>query len=161
MKNDGDAAATATTIVHVNPATAFEIFTANIGTWWRPGSHYWNDAERAVRIELEPGVGGRFREIYDESNDEAFEIGRVTVWEPASRLTLTWRETDWAPDETTTVDVVFEPIEAGTRVTLTHSGWGTIGREGEGKGYTDGWVELVDWFADEVDSADRRVRNAQ
>jgi hypothetical protein len=150
--DDESAEATASTTVRVEPAVAFEIFTTNIGSWWHPGSHYWNDADRAVRIELEPGVGGRFREIYDDATDEAFEIGRVTLWDPGARLTLTWRETSWDPGETTIVDVVFERVEVGTRVTLTHSGWTQIGRGGEGEGYIDGWAELIGWFADEADA---------
>jgi uncharacterized protein YndB with AHSA1/START domain len=50
-------------------------------------------------------------------------VGRVEVWEPPHRLALTWRSTNFAPDQVTRVDVRFEPVAEGTRVTVTHSGW--------------------------------------
>src|SRR5437016_8876546 len=77
---------TATVEVAVDPATAFAIFTEEIGRWWRPGPINWNNSERATGIRIEPGVGGRWLEVYDDATGEGFECGRIVVWEPGERL---------------------------------------------------------------------------
>ena len=41
--------------VSVRPEAAFEIFTAEIDRWWRPGPINWYDAYRAVSTRIEPG----------------------------------------------------------------------------------------------------------
>ena len=74
------------------PELAFRVFTERIGSWWKRGTLYWNDRERGQRLEFEPGVGGRLLEVYE---DDAFEIGRVTAWEPGEHLSYTWREAGW------------------------------------------------------------------
>ena len=61
---------TATVEVAVDPATAFAIFTEEIGRWWRPGPINWNNSERATGIRIEPGVGGRWLEVYDDATGE-------------------------------------------------------------------------------------------
>lgn len=33
---------------------AFRLWTEGINNWWRRGSHYWNDAKRAVGLRFEP-----------------------------------------------------------------------------------------------------------
>jgi hypothetical protein len=48
----------------VDPATAFAVFTDESGRWWRPGPINWYDSARAIDIRFEPGVGGRWLEIY-------------------------------------------------------------------------------------------------
>jgi len=77
--------------VPVDPATAFEAFTEEIGAWYRPGPYSWNHPERALGIRFEPGVGGRLVEVHDEATGEGFEIGRVLVWEPGARLVFGFR----------------------------------------------------------------------
>jgi uncharacterized protein YndB with AHSA1/START domain len=148
---DSSPVAEASITVAASPDEAFRAFTSDIGTWWRTGTYYWNDSERGLRVELEPGIGGRFREIYDETTDEGYEIGRVTTWLPGERLSLTWREEGWDPDLATDVEVTFEPVASGTRVTVRHSGWERI--DGHGEGYTEGWAELLSWFAATFDDA--------
>jgi uncharacterized protein YndB with AHSA1/START domain len=136
------------TTVGTDPERAFRVFTEAIGSWWHRGTIYWNDAERGRRLEFEPGVGGRLREIYD---DGEYEIGRITHWEPGRRLTYTWREESWDTAEHTTVDVRFEPADSGTLVTVRHGGWAQItGRNAGARGYSAGWTELLGWFGEEV-----------
>lgn len=103
--------ANASVEVAVDPLTAFKAFTEEIGLWWVPGPiNYW-DSTRAVTNRIEPGVGGRFLEVYE---DGALELGRITVWEPGSRLV--YRS---SVDETE-VDIRFEAIDSGTRVSVEH-----------------------------------------
>jgi uncharacterized protein YndB with AHSA1/START domain len=54
------------------------------------------------------------------------EIGRVTVWEPGARLEFEWRNTNFSPDQKTIVEVRFEPLREGTRVTVHHQGWSSL-----------------------------------
>ncbi len=119
-------AVTATVEVAVDPATAFEVFTEEIDRWWRPGPINWYDAYRAVGIRFEPGVGGRWLEVYDDAAGDVLEIGQITVWEPGVRLVLLYRDGGHALDGTE-VEVRFEAIEGGTRVTLEHRGWDKVG----------------------------------
>jgi uncharacterized protein YndB with AHSA1/START domain len=141
--------AAASVEVPCDPGTAFQIFTADIGTWWQRGTRYWNDAGRGQELRLEPGVGGRLVEVYDPRTGAGFEIGRVLVWEPGKRLVFTWRQDDWKPDEFTEVEVRFEPAGTGTRVTVEHRGWDRVPSAGPGlsAGYGHGWAELLGFYA--------------
>lgn len=85
-------AATAAVEVPCDPGTAFDIFTGDIGTWWKRGTRYWNDPARGAELRLEPRAGGRPLEVYDAGTGEGFEIGRVLAWEPGKRLVFTWRQ---------------------------------------------------------------------
>jgi hypothetical protein len=40
--------AVATVVVPCDPGTAFAVFTADIGIWWKRGTNYWNDAGQGV-----------------------------------------------------------------------------------------------------------------
>jgi Activator of Hsp90 ATPase homolog 1-like protein len=144
-------AAEASTTVSLDPANAFRVFTEDIGIWWQTGTNYWNDAERGLRLELEPGVGGRFREVYDETDEDSFEIGTVTAWEPGIKLSITWRQLGWDPGVVTEVDILFEPIDTGTRVTVRHFGWERV--PGSREGYGAGWTELLGLFAQSAEAA--------
>jgi uncharacterized glyoxalase superfamily protein PhnB len=112
---------TRTVTVRLDPATAFEAFTAQIGTWYPRGPYSFNYPDRAVGIVIEPGVGGRWRELWRDG--EGYEIGRVLAWEPGRRLLVSYRNR-YLPDEPLTeIEVRFEPDQGGTRVTLEHRGW--------------------------------------
>jgi uncharacterized protein YndB with AHSA1/START domain len=118
------AAVRVTTTVAVDPATAFAVFTDEIDLWWRRGPRYRFRAGQAGRLVFEPGAGGRLVER-DEAGGE-YEVGRVRVWEPSRRLVFGWRGIDFAPGEETEVEVRFERVAAGTRVTLEHRGWDAL-----------------------------------
>jgi uncharacterized protein YndB with AHSA1/START domain len=141
--------ATATVAVPCDPATAFEIFTRDIGAWWKRGNRYWNDAAKGLMLRLEPRVGGRLVEVHDLATGEGFEIGRVLVWEPGKRLVFTWRQENWGQTESTDVEVRFEPSGSGTLVTIEHGGWDRVlsAGPGLGEGYREGWAELLGFYA--------------
>ncbi len=147
--------ATARVDVACDPQTAFTVFTADIGAWWRRGTSYWNDPARAVTLRFEPFVGGRFIEVYDADSGEGFTIGEVRVWEPGARLVFGWRNQGWRPDQHTEVSVRFEKIDTGTRITIEHSGWEQFDAEGTrpGQGYGHGWGELLGFFSDRIAAA--------
>jgi len=144
--------ATAAVEVHCGPDAAFKIFTADIGVWWKRGTNYWNDPDAGLELRFEPQVGGRLLEVHDLESGEGFEIGRVLIWEPGKRLVFTWRQDDWAPSESTDVEVRFEATERGTLVTVEHGGWNRVSAMGSGltENYSHGWAELLGFFAAEA-----------
>jgi len=152
------ATATASVEVACDPGTAFHIFTADIGTWWKRGTNYWNDADQGRELRLEPRVGGRLVEVYNLATGEGFEVGRVLVWEPGKRLVFTWRQANWKPSEFTEVEVRFEPAGTGTRVTVEHGGWDRVPSAGPGvsEGYGHGWAELLGFYTENARTAEAR-----
>jgi hypothetical protein len=139
---------TATVEVALDPAAAFAVFTQEIDRWWRPGPINWYDASRAIGVRIESGVGGRWLEVYDEADDSVLEIGRIRVWEPGVRLVLLYCDGGHELDGTE-VEIRFEPIEEGTRVTLEHRGWervaaGIAARKRALK--RAGWANILLWF---------------
>ena len=114
-------AVTVTTLVEVSPAEAFALFTEDVDLWWRKEPRYRFDSERQGTLRFEPGVGGRFVEVYADASEH--ELGRISVWEPGARLVFGFRPPDFAPGETTEVEIRFENEGEKTRVTLEHRGW--------------------------------------
>lgn len=143
-------AARAEVVVDAAPEEAFRIFTDEIGLWWRRNTPYWNDGERGLYIRLEPGVGGRFIEVYDPETDTGFEAGRVTAWEPGERLGLTWTQVGWPDGVSTDIEVTFEAAGHGTLVRIAQTGFERVGTGAEEfrAGYQSGWNEILGWFAE-------------
>jgi uncharacterized protein YndB with AHSA1/START domain len=145
--------------VSVDPATAFELFTARMDEWWRPGPFSWHDPSRAVGKRLEPWVGGRWIEVWDRATGEGYEEGRVLVWEPGRRLVFTFRALAEPDEPATEVEVRFEPQAGGTRVVLEHRGLDRLSperaaRRRSGKGFGI----MLGWFAEHLaERASRRV----
>jgi len=109
-----------TTVVAVDPATAFAIFTGEIGMWWKPKVDlFGKDRKGVMRFE-----GGRLVEAYESG--APFEVGRVLEWNPGENVRFEWRQRDFAPGDVTEVEVRFERVAGGTRVTLQHRGWDRI-----------------------------------
>jgi uncharacterized protein YndB with AHSA1/START domain len=112
--------------VMVDPAEAFRIFTEEIDRWWRSGLKYRIGKQRSV-VHLEPKLGGRLFESFETSaGPKTKQTGTVTCFDPPSRLVLEWRAVNFAPDEKTEVEVLFQPSASGTLVTVKHSGWSRI-----------------------------------
>jgi uncharacterized glyoxalase superfamily protein PhnB len=137
-----DKSASAAVEVGVDPATAFTAFTDEIDSWWVRGPINFFDSARAVAMRIEPGVGGRVLEIYDDARDEALELGRIEVWEPGVRLKYRSLVDD------TEVDVRFDPVEGGTRVHVTQ----TLLPGGERAFYF--WPNVLRWLVPWVDERD-------
>lgn len=99
---------------------AWRVFTASMGTWW-PLAQYKIGKAAAVDAILEPKVGGRWYEKGDDGS--TCQWGTVLVWEPPSRLLLSWDITaDWQydPELKTEIEVRFIADGRGTRVELEH-----------------------------------------
>ncbi len=109
--------------VAVTPAVAFDVFTEDVDAWWQRGPRYRFLPPYAGVLRLERGVGGRLLHLRDADDADPFVVGHVQVWEPPERLVFSWRLPNFAPHQTTEVELRFEPVTEGTRVTLTHRGW--------------------------------------
>ena len=102
-------------------AEAFALFTQRIDAWWQRGpKHRFRRPWTTGVMVLEPGAGGRLLERYPDG--DAFEIGRVQVWEPPTRFAMSWRLPNFSGEETTHVEVQFHAIDTGCRVIVIHSG---------------------------------------
>jgi Activator of Hsp90 ATPase homolog 1-like protein len=106
----GNDSITVTTVVRTDPATAFRIFTEEIDSWWKRGARY-RLHDGAMRFDA-----GRLLE-----GDEA--IGHVAAWEPGTRLQIELTTWPFHPGERTEVEVRFQAVGDGTRVTVEHRGW--------------------------------------
>jgi ankyrin repeat protein len=135
--------------VAVDPETAFTIFTTEIDLWWVRGPINNYDASRLSELRLEPGIGGRVMEIYDESAGDLDARERVTVWEPGDRLVLTGDDTE--------VDVRFTKTEVGTRVSVRQY----LLPDGDPRRAGFGWVNMLytyDAWLRRRDTAERTPR---
>jgi uncharacterized protein YndB with AHSA1/START domain len=113
--------------VAVPPEVAFEMFTNDIDRWWRRGIPYRYAGRRGGFIRLEPHVGGRlFESIDGEAGPHVFEVGRVSAWDPPRLLAFSWHNSNFAPGESTMVEVRFSQSAQGTLVSVTHGGWSSL-----------------------------------
>ena len=113
--------------VGTSPLRAFQAFTEEIGAWWRPNGLFALTRQGDGRLRFEPGEGGRL--VAELPDGSEFEVGRVSIWQPGERLALSWRQASFASDQSTELDVTFEPVGDETRVTVEHRGWNRIPQE--------------------------------
>lgn len=150
--------------VGVPPAVAFDVFTAEIDAWWQHGPRYRFVAPYGGVMKLEPRAGGRLLHVHDEAAGLLFEVGRVRVWEPPTRLVFSWRLDSFAPDEITLVEVSFEPAETGTLVTVTHRGWDSLRLDHPARHGQSGRAFVLfrgRWWADLLAAAKAHAERAQ
>jgi hypothetical protein len=83
--------------VATTPERAFDVFTREIGAWWRPNDLFRFTPKGSGRVAFEGGAGGRLIETLP--NGEVFEIGRIVAWEPGVRLAFGWRQASFTADQ--------------------------------------------------------------
>lgn len=115
--------ATVSVTVATDPATAFAIFTENTDQWWRRGPKFRIAGKQPGVIRFEPKLGGR---LLEEFGEKVFEIGTIKAWNPPHRFMFDWKGVNFQPGESTQVDILFEEVPTGTRVTVRHSGWAAL-----------------------------------
>jgi uncharacterized protein YndB with AHSA1/START domain len=129
-----------TVVVNAPQERAFKIFTEFFGGWW-PSSHHIGKSPFETAI-LEGRPGGRWYERATDGTE--CEWGKVLVWEPPSRIVLSWQiDADWQcqPDlaKASEVEVRFvAESETVTRVDLEHR---NLERHGAGGGVVRGQVD--------------------
>lgn len=118
---------TVSVTVSTDPATAFALFTQETDLWWRHGPKFRIAGKQPGVIRFEPRLDGQFTEEFDSpSGPQVFTKGKITAWQPPERFQFEWRGVNFAPGESTQVEVVFEAVPTGTRVTVRHSGWAAL-----------------------------------
>jgi len=131
----------------VAPQHAFEVFTKRMGAWWPVLTH--SVAIDEVRdVLVDDCVGGTIRELTRDGVEH--EWGTITAYTDGERIQFTWHP--GAPaDQSTTVDVRFDAVGSGTRVTLLHTGWEVRGEDGQRirDNYESGWdLVLAPYFVE-------------
>ena len=141
--------------VRADPARAFQLFTAGIGSWWPTETHSLAAGEeQAVRsVVFEERTGGRVYEVAEDGTEDIWAT--VLAWEPPNRLVLAWKPSH-REEPPTEVEVRFTATDSGTRVDLEHRGWERLGVNAaeRAESYPDGWVLVLGRFA----AADRPGR---
>jgi uncharacterized protein YndB with AHSA1/START domain len=113
----------ASVVVHAPIEHAFEVFAADMTSWW-PSTHHIGDAPMVAAI-VEPRVGGRWYELGDDGSE--CQWGVVLAWEPPHHLALSWHldgDFEYDPEvlHASRVDVSFMAQPDGsTLVELAHS----------------------------------------
>ncbi len=110
--------------IEAPPQAVFDAFTQDIALWWRPSPLFQLTPHGDGALRFEGGEGGRL--VTEWAQGKTFEIGRITTWAPPHQLAFAWRHASFAPDQQTQVEVHFECVDGGTRVTVTHRGWDEI-----------------------------------
>lgn len=113
------------TVSTVLPATPEQVFRA----WLSTDEH---SAMTGSKARVEPRVGGSFMAW------DGYITGRTAALKPYTRIVQDWRTTefpDGAPDSQ--IEIMLEPVEGGTRLTLTHRNV----PEDQLESYRAGWDE--------------------
>ena len=138
--------------VNARPEIAWRVFTERMGKWW-PLAYYKIGKANAVDAVIEPHVGGRW---YEQGEDGSMcQWGSVLLWEPPTRLVLSWDiNADWQFEATLKTEIEVRFIEDGknrTRVELEHRHLDRYGsRRDEMRGIYDtegNWGKLLEAFA--------------
>jgi hypothetical protein len=148
------------TIVPTSPTDAFRLFTEEVDAWWRRGPRFRFRPGRDGEMRFEGGAGGRLVEVFDAAAGDVYEVGRILVWDPPAHLAFEFRPRAFGPDETTRVDVRFEPAAGGTRVSVVHAGFEALAPDHPVRhglaGPAFGAMMGV-WWADQLVAARARV----
>jgi uncharacterized protein YndB with AHSA1/START domain len=82
--------------------------------------------------QIDPGIGGRFTAW------DGYIQGTTLEVEPFHRILQSWRTTDFPPGSPDSrLEVLLEPADQGTELTLVHTGIPA----GQGEGYRQGWED--------------------
>ena len=129
-------------VLRCPPERAFVLFTEQASLWWPAERRHTNDAASEIRME----ATGRFFERSSDGTE--VELGVVQSFEPASRLLIDWFPGTGAANPTQ-VEVTFENVDGGTRVTI-HHGPGRAGMDLYNRNaprYDQSWGIVLDAFA--------------
>ena len=131
--------------VSVPVERAFEVFTAEIGTWWPLRTHAV-DTERSETVVMEGRVGGRLYERTPSGEEHVW--GTLVAWEPLNRIVYSWHP-GRGEETAQEVEITFGPEGEGTRVDIRHYGWERLGDRLEETiaSYNEGWDKVIAVYA--------------
>jgi len=121
-------------VLPLGPNSAFDTLVQELQT-----------ALARLHLAFEAGAKGRIVEGTQE-------VGKVTRWARGRGFALAWSAPPWEAGRGTTIELLLRRAKDGTRVTVTHRGWG---KGGGGTAELASWwagqkAELAGWFAGEV-----------
>ena len=132
---------------------AFEVFTAQLGSWW-PKEYHVGTSHMADFV-IEPQAGGRWYELGVDGVQ--CDTGRVLAFEPPRRLVLAWHlngQWQFDPDPAHASEVEVRFIAEGpsqTRLELEHRALERHGADADavrgGVENQGGWGYVLDLFS--------------
>ena len=140
----------------VPPAQAWVDFVTGFALWW-PREHCFCGEAALDRVFIETGAG-----VWGEVTKagQTLRWGAVLAARPGIALSLGWQmdatHSPWLPEvdpaRASVIDIAFDPLGTGTRVTLRHHGFA---RQGEPHATAmravmiglDRWSEWLDLYA--------------
>ncbi len=130
--------------IAAKPERVFQAWVEEMNQWWT--KPYYNDHDRIFGLYMEPKLGGRYIEKWDE-NGGGFLIGTIVEWLPPLRLAYTWTECGWG-GVNTLIRIEFQPDENGcTSMTFTQEGFERLpDGDQQRDGYDYGCNELMGRF---------------
>ncbi len=142
-----------TLTVPLDPATAFELFTNRMATWWPLDKHSLSAGAGKVAqsIAVDPRVGGAVTETMHDGRTVVW--GKILDWQPGQSFAMSW-QLDRPADEATRLEISFAAEGSGTLVTLLHDGWEAIPESARAarEHYATGWeYVLCDRFKSAAD----------
>lgn len=144
---------------------AFKAFVERIGDWW-PRAYTFSQDDLA-RIVIEDRAGGRWYEV--DQRGRRLDWGEVRVFEPQSRLILSWAVSasrGQEPfDHTSEVEVRFKSLgPRQTRVDLEHRDFARHGPGAEtirrGMASAEGWPYILREYAEAASPTARAALSA-
>jgi uncharacterized protein YndB with AHSA1/START domain len=140
--------------VGTRQARAFDVFTTGLGRWWP--KHGSNRPAMIRNVVLEPRVGGRWVEHYEDGTEQT--VGEILAWDPPHRFVMTWDYTCVGRSDSgigSELEVRFiAEGENATRVELEHRLFERMGLEIGGKtreSVNGGWPLMLDLFKAEAE----------
>jgi uncharacterized protein YndB with AHSA1/START domain len=123
------------------PVRAFEAFAQQFASWWPVVTHSLSRDVTTV-CRLTPAPGGAVEERGPDGSWHRW--GTVEAVDPGRRLRFSWHpgrdagSAQW-------IEVLFEAHGPGSRVTLTHGGWESLGEIAPilRREYAAGWQSVL------------------
>jgi uncharacterized protein YndB with AHSA1/START domain len=142
-------------VVKASQERCFRMFTAGMDKWW-PREHHIGKSPLKEFL-MEQREGGRWYSVCEDGSQ--VDVGRVLVWEPVSRLVVTWQITaKWQYDPAFVTEVelrFFKEAEKKTRVELEHRKLEAYGAAAEAMHTTfskdDAWLRTLSLFGSKAE----------
>jgi uncharacterized protein YndB with AHSA1/START domain len=132
--------------IEAAPEAVFDamIEPEQLAAWW--GSP---DTYRTSNWQVDLRPGGEWSTQAKDVKDGRIAVvrGRYLELERPRLLVYTWQPS-WDDFAETTIRVELTPTKTGTRVRVTHSGFGD--RFASATGHTQGWRRVLSWLGDHV-----------
>ena len=127
----------------VPPERVFRSLTdsSELAAWWGADEMY-----RTTDWVIDLRPGGKWSTLAIGTDGTKSTVGgEYLEVDPPRRLVYTWKPS-WDDFAETTVRYDLEPIPSGTRLLVTHTGFGDRTQSAAGTG--EGWKRVLEWLAD-------------